>query len=35
MEESQKPGALSDTLQPDEKLRAGLPAELGMIPPTL
>ena len=35
MEESQKAGVLSDRLQPDEKLRAGLPAELGMIPPTL
>lgn len=35
MEESQKPGLLNDELQPDEKLRAGLPAELGMIPPTL
>lgn len=35
MEESQKPGILADELGPDEKLRAGLPAELGMIPPTL
>jgi membrane-bound lytic murein transglycosylase F len=35
MEESQKPGILNDELLPDEKLRAGLPAELGMIPPTL
>lgn len=35
MEESPKAGVLSDRLQPDEKLRAGLPADLGMIPPTL
>jgi len=35
MEESQKPGILADELGPDDKLRAGLPAELGMIPPTL
>ncbi|TYC59014.1 membrane-bound lytic murein transglycosylase MltF [Marinobacter sp. BW6] len=35
MEESQTPGILADELRSDEKLRAGLPAELGMIPPTL
>lgn len=35
MEESPKSGILADELKPDEKLRAGLPAELGMIPPTL
>jgi len=35
MEESQKRGILVEELRPDEKLRAGRPAELGMIPPTL
>ena len=35
MEENPESGILADELQPDEKLRAGLPAELGMIPPTL
>ncbi|WP_373001794.1 membrane-bound lytic murein transglycosylase MltF [Marinobacter sp.] len=35
MEESGGSGSLSDKLQTDDKLRAGLPAELGMIPPTL
>ena len=35
MEESRAPEGRSGELQTDGKLRAGLPAELGMIPPTL
>ncbi|WP_228340001.1 membrane-bound lytic murein transglycosylase MltF [Marinobacter sp. F3R08] len=35
MEENQNPGLVTDDLQPDESLRAGLPAELSTIPPTL
>lgn len=35
MEENRGSEGEADKLQPDGKLRAGLPAELGMIPPTL